>query len=341
MSQEDFPVEFVLESIESIMPPSNQPKVLLFDIGGVCMAVTNSVFFGDKRACHCTFQVSPKISLQKSLQYPPLKVVSPFQAILDHEIAHGIPPGWINHSISRTSPNGFWHRLERGEIPIDASFFRGFTSDLHNSSLWSTFYTTSRQNDPSLPKEIPPLPKIDGEEVFWKMMSKSRDFDPWMYPALQKLKESGRFILSALSNTVIFPTNHPYANPPSEKDIRRIFDVFVSSAHVGLRKPSPEIYALALEMVNEYAKANRDTEQGKRLGWKEGVRAEEVVFLDDIGENLKAGKKAGFRTIRVHLGRAFEAVDELEDVTGMQLAGEHPRIAVKPVVRKKEEVAKL
>ncbi|KAF8855135.1 epoxide hydrolase [Acephala macrosclerotiorum] len=304
MSQEDFPVEFVLESIESIMPPSNQPKVLLFDIGGVC-------------------------------------VVSPFQAILDHEISHSIPPGWINHAISRTSPNGYWHRVERGELPLDSHFFAGFTSDLKNPSLWRTFYQTACTKDPSLSKETPPLPKIDGEEVFWKMMSKSRDFDPWMFPALQKLKESGRFILAALSNTVIFPPTHPYANPPVEKDIRRIFDVFVSSAHVGLRKPSPEIYELALDLVNQYAKANQDTERGQRLNWQEGIKASDIVFLDDIGENLKAGKKAGFRTIRVHLGRAFEAVDELEEATGMQLAGDHPRIAVKPVVRKKEEVAKL
>jgi len=37
MSQEDYPVEFVLESLESVMAPVKQPKVLLFDIGGVCV----------------------------------------------------------------------------------------------------------------------------------------------------------------------------------------------------------------------------------------------------------------------------------------------------------------
>jgi hypothetical protein len=37
MSQEDYPVGFVLESLESIMAPQKQLKVILFDIGGVCV----------------------------------------------------------------------------------------------------------------------------------------------------------------------------------------------------------------------------------------------------------------------------------------------------------------
>tara|TARA_R110002060_G_scaffold78066_1_gene90530 strand:+ start:987 stop:1409 length:423 start_codon:yes stop_codon:yes gene_type:complete len=82
-------------------------------------------------------------------------------------------------------------------------------------------------------KTQPPVPKVEAEYLFWQMMSHSRDFDPWMYPALQALKKSGKYILAALSNTVIFPSDHPYSNPPEEKDIRRLFDVFVSSAHVG------------------------------------------------------------------------------------------------------------
>jgi FMN phosphatase YigB (HAD superfamily) len=63
------------------------------------------------------------------------------------------------------------------------------------------------------------------------------------------------------------------------------------------------------------------------------VRADEVVFLDDIGENLKAARAAGLRTIRVPLGRAYEAVEELEKVTGLALAGDHPKVPVKPDLR--------
>jgi hypothetical protein len=68
------------------------------------------------------------------------KVVSPFQAILDYELSKKIPPGWVNYSISKTKPNGFWHRLERGEGLMDKEWFAGFTSDLHNQQRWEDFY---------------------------------------------------------------------------------------------------------------------------------------------------------------------------------------------------------
>jgi len=265
--------------------------------------------------------------------------VSPFQSILDYELAHNIPPGWINYSISRTAPNGFWHKLETGQIPMDAAYFAGFNADLHDQSRWEAFYASQAAKDPSLPKEVPPLPKIDGEWLFFDMMAASQAPDPWMYPALKKLREDGRFILAALSNTVIFPPDHPYSRREFLDDpVRSLFDVFVSSAHVGLRKPDPRIYALALKQVDEFARKNADTERGRRSGWKDGVKAEDVLFFDDIGENLKAGKKAGFRTFKVHLGRAFEAVEELERVTGLELDGGHPKVPVKLVGKAKAKI---
>ncbi|KAB5525710.1 haloacid dehalogenase-like hydrolase [Coniochaeta sp. 2T2.1] len=299
---EEHPVEYILDTINDIMASSPQPKVLLFDIGGVC-------------------------------------VVSPFQSILDYEIAHSIPPGWINYSISRTAPNGFWHKLETGQIPMDKHYFAGFNADLHDEGRWKAFYTAQQAKNPSLPKEIPPLPKIDGEFLFFDMMAASQAPDPWMYPALKKLKADGRFILAALSNTVIFPPEHPYSQKEFLDDpVRSLFDVFVSSAHVGLRKPDPSIYEMALEKVDEYARKNADTVRGRQNGWGNGVKADEVLFLDDIGENLKAGKKAGFRTFKVSLGRAYEAVEELERVTGLKLEGGHPKVPVELKAKPKAKI---
>jgi FMN phosphatase YigB (HAD superfamily) len=269
------------------------------------------------------------------------QVVSPFQSILDYELSRGIPPGWINYSISKSAPNGFWHRLETGSIPMDAAFFAGFNADLHDQARWEAFYraqqarsnpSSSSSSPPKQEEEVPPLPQIDGEWLFHDMMAAARAPDPWMYPALKALKASGQYIVAALSNTVIFPPGHEYSQKDFFLDdpLRSLFDVFVSSAHVGLRKPDPRIYQLALERVDEFAKANAGSERGRALGWSEGVSAGEIVFLDDIGENLKAAKVAGFRTIRVPLGRAYEAVEELEKATGLKLAGDHPKIPVKP-----------
>ncbi|KAI1750765.1 HAD-like domain-containing protein [Xylaria castorea] len=274
------------------MTPQKAPKVLLFDIGGVC-------------------------------------VVSPMQSILDYELSLGIPPGWINYSISKTAPNGFWHRLERGEVLMNDAFFAGFNEDLHNAERWAAFYKIQAAKDPNIPRDVPPVPKMDGHWLFNDMMTVSTAPDPWMFPALQRLRASGCFILAAMSNTVIFPNGHPlyredfYADP-----IRNIFDVFCSSAHVGLRKPDPRMYEHTLREIDKFARTNASSERGVSLGWADGVKPEEVVFLDDIGENLKGGRKIGFRTIKVSLGKAFEAVDELETITGLQLAGDHPRIPV-------------
>lgn len=270
------------------------PKVLLFDIGGVC-------------------------------------VVSPFQSILDYETSQGIPPGYINFSISRGAPNGSWQRLERGEIPLDSAFFEGFKSDLSQKTLWQEFHTRTARlsrehhseslgfSGPEAP-DIPDIPDIDAERLFWEMMTHSRAPDPHMFPALKRLKASGKFIIAALSNTVIFPPGHPLSRT-SETDVRNMFDLFISSAHVGMRKPDPRVYDLTISKLKELA---RDRQISNDL------KPDDIVFLDDIGENLKWGKRAGMRTIRVRLGKTRDAVRELEEATGMKLMDGHESNNGKP-----------
>ncbi|KAF3760495.1 HAD-like protein [Cryphonectria parasitica EP155] len=297
MLPDEQPVEYILDSIDTIMAASAQPKVILFDIGGVVLA-------------------------------------SPFQSILDYELSLGIPPGWVNYSISKTSPDGYWHRLETGRIPLDDAFYSGFSEDLHSPTLWQAFYETQRAKNPTLPKETPPVPRLDAEWLFNDMMATARHPDPWMFPALQKLQASGKYILAALSNTIIFPPGHELHRPdPTGDPVRGLFDVFISSAHVGMRKPDPRVYQYALQQVNKFAEENASSARGKKLGWGEGIQAGDVVFLDDIGANLKGGKKAGFRTVKVDLGRAYQAVDELERITGLKLAGTHPKVAIRPKLK--------
>jgi FMN phosphatase YigB (HAD superfamily) len=259
------------------------------------------------------------------------QVVSPMQGILNYELSKGIPPGWVNYSISKSSPNGAWHKLERGEILMDASFFAQFNKDLRDPQRWKDFYTQTMKKQNLEVGIIPPVPDVDGEWMFFDMMGASRKPDPWMWPALKKLRASGRYILAALSNTMIFPPDHPYGQPGDE--VRSSFDIFISSAHVGLRKPDPKIYELALRELDKYAKEHAAT-RGKDLGWADGVKPSEIVFLDDIGENLKWAKKAGFGTIKVNLGMAYEAVSLLEELTGLELAGDHPKISSAPTIPK-------
>jgi FMN phosphatase YigB (HAD superfamily) len=240
-------------------------------------------------------------------------VVSPFQGVVDYERINKIPLGYINYSISRTSPNGTWHKLERGEIKIDADYFRNFKADLENEQRWQEYHDKLRREaktaavagaQPLTASQLPPLPTIDVEKLFWSMMTESRHPDPHMFPALRKLKACGKFTLAALSNTVIFPPGSPVGEV-AEGDVRRIFNVFVSSAHIGMRKPDPRIYEYTMEKLREQVGPD--------------LRAEEVLFLDDIGENLKPAKVLGMRTIRVRLGKTDLAVRELETILHMNL----------------------
>ena len=245
-------------------PTSSPPKVLLFDIGGVC-------------------------------------VLSPMQAIQDYEITHSVPRGYVNYAISQSGQQGAWARIERGEVPMNSAWFAHFKSDLMSERFWKAYHEKLGLSP------VPALVDIDAENLYWTMMSHARENDPYMYPALKKLKADGRFGLAAMSNTSIFPEGHKL-NEPRADDVRRMFEVFVSSAHVGMRKPDREIYNYTLGKIKER--------------WGESVRPQDVVFLDDIGVNLRMGREVGFRTIKVGLGKTIDAVKELQKITGLTLLDE-------------------
>jgi putative hydrolase of the HAD superfamily len=76
-----------------------------------------------------------------------------------------------------------------------------------------------------------------------------------------------------------------------------LFDVVVESSKVGVRKPDPRIYELACEAL--------------------GVEPGEVVFLDDLGINLKPARAMGMHTIKVE--DPATALDDLEAATGLTL----------------------
>lgn len=82
-----------------------------------------------------------------------------------------------------------------------------------------------------------------------------------------------------------------------------------------MRKPNPDIYKLALEKLDTLGKEKDGS----------GVTAEDCLFLDDIGENLKTAKDLGMSTIKVVRGKTWRAVKELEQATGIELMDEKTR----------------
>lgn len=75
--------------------------------------------------------------------------------------------------------------------------------------------------------------------------------------------------------------------------VDELFEVVVDSCEVGVRKPDPAIFAIALE----------------RLG---GIAPDRAVFLDDAPGNVAGAERAGLHTILVDdVGDALAKLDEL------------------------------
>lgn len=262
--------------------------------------------------------------------------MSPFQAILDYEKSKGIPLGYINWTISQTNPNGAWQKLERGEMVTDKTFYAEWKKDLSNEKRWREYWARdlAKQRNEKLSDAVeetmynaPPAPDIDTEWLHLEMMTIARALDPHMGPALKRLRQyadqsNGKIIIGALSNTSIFPPGHPLFDPSTadgkaSKGLDGIFDVFISSAHVGMRKPAEDIYKYCIVRLHEFVKT-------KRYG--DGVKPEDITFLDDIGTNLRTAKKLGMNTIKVTLGHVDQAVKELEKATGLDLSSDKARL---------------
>jgi hypothetical protein len=306
--------------------PSKPPTAILFDIGGVVVCSPPS---------HTPWL--------RKLTWTTLQVISPFQAILDYEIENKIPVGYINYAIQKgPHDTGAWQLIERGEVELN-DWFASFKQQLSRPEVWSEYLQKLSQEGAAgggqaidggkMDGHGKGVPTIDAKRLFWRMMKLSRAPDPYMYPALKKLKESGKFVLGAFSNNVAFPTGilddegklftkdlihapppNPYAN--DSKDITTCFDIFLGSAAVGVRKPDPEAYKLSVREMDKIA---------QRKGMAR-VTAEDTLFLDDIGINLKFAKKTGLRTIKVRLGKTKDAVKELEQQAGIPLLDDKAKL---------------
>lgn len=113
---------------------------------------------------------------------------------------------------------------------------------------------------------------------------------PVMLAALRKLRADG-YKLAALTNNYDIG-DQLYATMDS---VRHEFDVFVESCREGMRKPEARIYQLTCTRL--------------------GVSASECVFLDDLGDNVKAARALGMQTIKVD--DADQALRELTAILAL------------------------
>ncbi len=126
------------------------------------------------------------------------------------------------------------------------------------------------------------------------------DIRPAMVTALHRIRSAG-LPQACLTNNVV--GGNGVADGPTgrrEADLgalMAIFDVVVESSKVGCRKPEPRFYEIACELL--------------------AVAPGDVVFLDDLGVNLKPAAAMGMHTIKVT--DPDDALAQLEAVTGLTL----------------------
>ncbi|HUF99182.1 MAG TPA: HAD-IA family hydrolase [Ilumatobacter sp.] len=98
---------------------------------------------------------------------------------------------------------------------------------------------------------------------------------PRMVRLLDSVNEAG-YLTACLTNNVV-SMNHN--TDPEVAAVLAKFRFVVESSKVGVRKPDPEFYRIACDLAR--------------------VTPDEVIFLDDLGVNLKPAAAMGMTTIKV------------------------------------------
>ena len=135
--------------------------------------------------------------------------------------------------------------------------------------------------------------RIDARTMMQRMAG-STGPRPAMLTAIARLRGAG-FKTGALTNN--WAHSDAEGNRDGTRALRGHFDIFVESSVEGLRKPDPAIYRLACDRL--------------------GVSPDRVIFLDDIGGNLKPAKALGMATIKVE--DPAVALAELSELVGLDL----------------------
>ncbi len=132
---------------------------------------------------------------------------------------------------------------------------------------------------------------LDARALFAEMSVAVR---PAMVALLHRLR--GRYILACLTNNMHVGHGVAMSAAPERaaevSAMLALFDHVIESRRIGVRKPEPAFYTIACERA--------------------GVAPDEVVFLDDLGINLKPARALGMHTIKVdEPGPAIAALEAL------------------------------
>ncbi|XP_053434361.1 bifunctional epoxide hydrolase 2 isoform X1 [Nycticebus coucang] len=190
-----------------------------------------------------------------------------------------LPRGFLNEAFQKGGPSGPTARLMRGEITF---------------SQWvplmeENYKKYSKDSGIHLPENF------SVNQIFGKAILARKINHPMLRAALA-LRKKG-FTTCVLTNNWLDDGAERRSLAQLMCELRPKFDFLIESCRIGMAKPDPQIYKFVLDTLK--------------------ASPNEVVFLDDIGANLKPARDMGMVTILVR--DTDTALRELEKVTGMQL----------------------
>ena len=203
-------------------------------------------------------------------------LASPFEAFAAYEQRMGLPRNFIR-TVNATNPDhNAWALLERNAIGVEQ-----FVDEFEREAIALGH-------------------RVEGRAVLECLHG---DLRPEMVEVVRRC--SDRWATALLTNNIasmatsgVSPASSDGESAAAQgprtdyAEVISYFDVIVESSVVGVRKPEPRFYEIACELAS--------------------VRPERVVFLDDLGVNLKPAREMGMRTIKV--ADVDTAIAELEAI---------------------------
>ncbi len=217
---------------------------------------------------------------------PGIEVTMGFKAVL-----------WDFGGVITTSPFDNFNRYEAARgLPLN--FIRGVNAINPHDNAWAKFESsrcTVEEFDHLFAAETAAAGhEIRGNEVIGLL---GGDVRPRMVKVLTRCKQDYR--VACLTNNANAGQGAGMSSTDQQaedvKAVMKLFDIVIESSKEGIRKPDPRIYRMACERI--------------------GVAPEAVVYLDDLGINLKPARDMGMTTIKVTSEQ--QAIDDLSRILGI------------------------
>jgi putative hydrolase of the HAD superfamily len=207
---------------------------------------------------------------------------------------------WDFGGVLTTGPFGAFKRFEQ-ENNLPENFIRMVNATNPDTNAWAKLERSEinlEEFDRAFEKET----RLAGHSIggFQVLQLIAGDLVPDMVEVLRQCKR--HYPNACLTNNINIGDHDgdELAGDRADefKKVMALFDYVVESSKVGVRKPDPHFYEMACEIVK--------------------VEPQQVVFLDDLGVNLKPARAMGMKTIKV--ADHQEAIKELEGILGVKFS---------------------